>query len=239
MTIQDVVSKFSLVLDMANDISLKPNISSRKLANAIDKYGIATTRPDDILLLIDNTISGSGKQGMYITDDYLFAYSSISGRFSIKLDEIQSITPQVKKALAIPIIGITINEGYFISLPGLGQLLEDETSSTYALLLLTAFFVEALGCELLIDEDVEEEKSKPSRDISTRNEFTKERVTTMEYREPHLSNKSIRSCKKCGASFILTPFRERAGLSIMGNMALPGLGFFFGRKLKRYCPNCR
>jgi hypothetical protein len=105
--------------------------------------------------------------------------------------------------------------------------------------LLTAFFVEAFGCELLIDEDVEEEKSKPSRDISKRNEFTKERVTTMEYREPHLSNKSIRSCKKCGASFILTPFRERAGLSIMGNMALPGLGFFFGRKLKRYCPNCR
>ena len=50
---------------------------------------------------------------------------------------------------------------------------------------------------------------------------------------------SIRFCNRCGGPFILMPFRDRAKISIAGNIAFFGLGYYFGRKMKKYCPGCR
>ncbi len=44
--------------------------------------------------------------------------------------------------------GITINGGYFVSLPGMGQPVEHEAGSHPALLVLATFMVQAQGYEL-------------------------------------------------------------------------------------------
>ena len=51
-------------------------------------------------------------------------------------------------AWRVKLPGITINGGYFVSLPGMGQSIEHEAGSHPALLVLATFMVQALGCEL-------------------------------------------------------------------------------------------
>ena len=48
-----------------------------------------------------------------------------------------------------------------------------------------------------------------------------------------------RICKNCGLPFTPPSFGERAKFGILGNMALPGLGFFLKHKMKKYCHLCR
>ena len=238
MTTKDVVSNFSKVLEMAKDISVNPKISSKKLSNAIKKYGTSTTKPDEILLLIDNTITGSGKQGLFITENYLFAFTEISGKFSIKLNEVVTISPQVKKALGIPIIGIMVNNDYFISLPGLGEELKEGENSVIAILLLCLFLVEVCGCEL-VPEDEGGNTRLPNKEKKREKTTAREEVSLTEFPSRAKTKSNYRICKKCGLPFTPSSFGERAKFGILGNIVLPGLGFYFRHKMKKYCPFCR
>ena len=143
---------FSAIFELCTDASVTPNINGRKATKAIRKYGDSSLEPDDVLLLIDNTILRSAKQGMFITEDRLFAYSQISGKYSIGLSDIEAIKVEIRNPLRVKIPGITINGDYFVSLPGMGQAIEYESTRHPALLILATFMVQALGCKLITDE---------------------------------------------------------------------------------------
>jgi hypothetical protein len=109
------------VLAIVNDITIFPKINLRKASKAIRAYGDKYLRPDDLLMLVDNTIFRTAKQGMFLTNEKLFAFSSFSGKFSIPLSEIRTLKPEIKTALKIELYGFSLNENYFVSLPGLGK----------------------------------------------------------------------------------------------------------------------
>ena len=88
---------------------------------------------------------------MFITANRLFAYSEISGKYSIPLSDIGTIKLEIRSPLRVNIPGITVNDGYFVSLPGMGQSIEHEAGSHPALLVLATFMVQALGCELMAE----------------------------------------------------------------------------------------
>ena len=148
MQIRESIKRFGPIFELCTDVSVTPDIDHRKAAKAIAKYGDRALEPDDVLLLIDNTILRSAKQGMFITDDRLFAYSEISGKYSIPLADIETIKLEIRSPLRVKLPGITINGDYFVSLPGMGQVIEYETARHPALLVLATFMVQALGCEL-------------------------------------------------------------------------------------------
>lgn len=239
MEVRMWVSRFGAILDICKDVSIHPDIDSKKSMNAIKKYGNDQTCSEDVLLLIDNTVSGNAKQGMFITETHLFAFSRISGKYSIELSAISTIRPEVRKALAIPIVGMVINDEYFASLPGMGELLEDETGSQYAILTLSAFFIEALQCKILLNEDLQKENPEHLQGETRSEELKIKKMGGNEGTKSIFSNDSIRFCNRCGGPFILMPFRDRAKISIAGNIAFFGLGYYFGRKMKKYCPGCR
>ena len=137
------------VLRLIKDVTLCPKILPKKAKNAIKKYGDRSLQPDDVLLIIDNTIFRSAKQGMFLTEDTLYAFSEYSGKFSIKLAEIKTLEPKLERPLKIPLIGMTVNDKYFISLPGLNEMVEQGEDSVPAILLLAVFFSENLSCEII------------------------------------------------------------------------------------------
>ena len=148
MSIREAVRRFSPIFELCTDVSTPSDIDHRKAAKAIAKYGDSDLDTDDVLLLIDNTILRSAKQGMLITEDRLFAYSEISGKYSVPLADIETIKLEIRSPLRVKLPGITINGGYFVSLPGMGQSIEYETARHPAILVLATFMVQALGCEL-------------------------------------------------------------------------------------------
>jgi len=237
LTTKEIVSTYTKVLEMAKDISVNPNISVKKLSNSIKKYGTSTTKPEEILLLVDNTFTGSGKQGMFLTENYLFAFTKISGKFSIKLNEVITICPHIKKALGIPIIGITVNNDYFISLPGLGEELKEGDHSVLAILLLCLFLEEVCGCEIVSEDD--ENTMLPQKEENRINTTTDEANIFTDFPSRVKTKSKYRICKNCGLPFTPPSFGERAKFGILGNMALPGLGFFLKHKMKKYCHLCR
>ena len=148
VSVLETVHMFSPIFEFCTDVSVTPSINSRKVTKAIRKYGDSSLGPDDVLLLIDNTILRSAKQGMFITEDRLFAYSEISGKYSVPLANIETIKLEIRSPLRVKLPGITVNGDYFVSLPGMGQSIEHEAGSHPALLVLATFMVQALGCEL-------------------------------------------------------------------------------------------
>tara|TARA_B100001013_G_scaffold228048_2_gene139796 strand:- start:911 stop:1534 length:624 start_codon:yes stop_codon:yes gene_type:complete len=163
VSVLEIVHMFSPIFELCKDTSVTPKINSRNAAKAIRKYGDSHLEPDDVLLLIDNTIFRSAKQGIFITEDRLFAYSEISGKYSIELSDIETIKIEIRSPLKVKIPGITVNGEYFISLPGMGEILEYQTESYPALLVLATFMVEAFGCKLTADERESKVATKSKR----------------------------------------------------------------------------
>lgn len=120
MLTRETIQQYT-VLSLVDDVTIFPKISKKKARNAIKSYANNLIKRNDLLLLIDNTILRSGKQGMFITKEELFAFSSYSGKFNISLSDIKTLRPEVKSILRVPVCGIYVNEDYFISLPGLGK----------------------------------------------------------------------------------------------------------------------
>ena len=137
------------VLNLIGDISIHPKIDNKKTRKAIKSYTNKSLNHEDVLLLVDNTLFRSAKQGMLLTNTHLYAFSNYSGKYSIKLEDIVSLKPELKTHLKIPLVGIVVNEEYFVSLPGLNQLISDEQTSQSALIVFLGVLISVLGCKII------------------------------------------------------------------------------------------
>tara|TARA_A100001037_G_scaffold211790_1_gene189854 strand:- start:2323 stop:2859 length:537 start_codon:yes stop_codon:yes gene_type:complete len=166
MSLYDFILKYQKPLSLIKDITIMPEISSRKVRNAIKSYvPERDIKQEPVLLLIDNTLLRSGKQGMLITPRMMYSFSNISGKFSIRLEEIESVSPQVRRVFGNRQLGIVLNEEVFLSLPGMAEdshiirdyveeeaiLVGDELSP--AIIYFSIFLHKALNCKLLLEKE--------------------------------------------------------------------------------------
>jgi hypothetical protein len=140
------IKMFGPVLIENGDVSLAPNIPKRKLRNAMRTYGRPHATPESTLLLVDNTLLRSAKDGLIITSTHLLGRSGPGGVVSVPLVDIVSVIPDLRSLAGFPIPGIIINSEHFIALPGMVRKLDSvEYLAIYALV---AMLIQALGLEL-------------------------------------------------------------------------------------------
>lgn len=72
-----------------------PNIPSKKLQNAINKYA-SEIAPKDVLILLDETVLGSAKEGLLVTEDVIYCKSIGQKIKAVKLKDIAEISHQSK-----------------------------------------------------------------------------------------------------------------------------------------------
>ena len=166
MPLNDVMNEFRSKLKLIRDISIKPEIKAKKIKKALRKYcSEEKLESEEVLMLVDNTLLRSAKQGMIITSEMLYSFSEISGKFSIRLNDINSVSPQVRKVLGNAQLGIVINDKFFISLPGMtensnfirdyieweGVFFRQELTS--AIVYFSIFLHKILGCKLILEKE--------------------------------------------------------------------------------------
>jgi hypothetical protein len=137
------------VLGRIKDITIFPKINVKKAKKAIKCYGNAEIYPNAVILLIDNTILRSAKQGMFIAGNKLYAYSAFSGKFSIPLIEIKTLHPEIKNRFKIPLFGFTINDYYFVSLPGLNEVISEDDIQKTGLEILLLVLSSIITCDII------------------------------------------------------------------------------------------
>jgi hypothetical protein len=108
-----------IVLLENDDVTITPNISPRKLKNAIRSYGANLATANNVRLLIDNTVLRSGKEGLMLTGTHVLCKTGPSGKLSIALNEVHSVEIDTLSIGPVPIFGIRVNDEHFIALPGL------------------------------------------------------------------------------------------------------------------------
>lgn len=88
--ISDHIEEFRDAYDYGGEFYFYPDISDKKLKNAIDAYGRrAKVNSNDVLYLYDSTILGSGTDGLLLTHE-AFVSGNSSGSYSIvKLTDIE------------------------------------------------------------------------------------------------------------------------------------------------------
>jgi len=80
-------------------IFTKPNIPSKKLKNAL---GYASgVNPNDVLILIDDTVFGGAKDGMLVTRDALYCHEIMTPMRKICLGDIKEIGMAVKSQILV------------------------------------------------------------------------------------------------------------------------------------------
>ena len=95
----------SLLLDMVlaldstnsllkqNKVYIHPNIPMQKLQNAIDSYA-KNVEPDDVMILLDDTLFGGAKDGLILTNDTIYFKPNLEKKYFLKLKNIESISTQ-------------------------------------------------------------------------------------------------------------------------------------------------
>lgn len=91
MTLADYLGHTSLGLTQTGAAYFAPAIPSDKLHNAIGAYA-PTVAPHDVVVLVDETFWGSGKEGLLITNDHVYLSPKLSATRKIALDAVQSIS---------------------------------------------------------------------------------------------------------------------------------------------------
>lgn len=81
--------ELNLFIGVAN-IHTSPNIPRDKLNNAINSYAFGVNA-DDVLVLVDETLLGSGKEGMLITNKHIYIKETFESPKQYKLENIESI----------------------------------------------------------------------------------------------------------------------------------------------------
>lgn len=89
------VPEFSLL-----SVYSKPNIPRPKLVNAIKSYGKSFVKPDDILILVDDTVFGSAKEGFFLTKTHFFG-NGISGAIDSNIGDVYTIDATINPRLCI------------------------------------------------------------------------------------------------------------------------------------------
>lgn len=73
-------------------IYIYPNIPYKKIRNAINSYGYSNINHEQIIILVDDTLFGSAKNGIFITDDSIYIKNSFSNPIVIQLNDIKNIS---------------------------------------------------------------------------------------------------------------------------------------------------
>lgn len=84
------ISKNSYIAESDSKIFFSGSIPDKKLTNAINSYGFQS-KTKDVILLIDDTVFGSAKDGLMITDHHICAKEAFESPWQISLDTISSI----------------------------------------------------------------------------------------------------------------------------------------------------
>jgi len=166
MPLENRIDEYRSKLKSIRDISIKPEIKAKKIKKAIRKYcSEERIEVEEVLMLVDNTLLRSGKQGMIITSEMLYSFSEISGKYSIRLNDIYSVSPQVRKALGNAQLGIVVNDKFFISLPGMTEnsnFIRDyiewegvffRQELTPAIVYFSIFLHKILDCKLILEKE--------------------------------------------------------------------------------------
>jgi ribosomal protein L40E len=77
-----------------NRVFIDPDIPTKKLVNARSKY---ITRDEPIIVLVDDTLFGSAKDGLAISENYVYAKGTLGDIKSVKLSSIRSVSSQSNK----------------------------------------------------------------------------------------------------------------------------------------------
>lgn len=77
-----------------NRVFVTPDIPTKKLVNARGKY---ITRDEPIVVLIDDTLFGSAKDGLAISENYVYAKGTLGDIKSVKISSIRSVSSQSNK----------------------------------------------------------------------------------------------------------------------------------------------
>ena len=75
-------------------VFIAPDIPTKKLVNAQSRY---ITRDEPIAVLIDDTLFGSAKDGLAISENYIYAKGVLAEIKSVKISSIRSVSSQSNK----------------------------------------------------------------------------------------------------------------------------------------------
>lgn len=70
----------------------RPNIPRKKLEGAISSYAPGVS-PDDVLILLDDTVFGGAKEGLLITNDAIYCKQKFEDRRFMKFSDITTLEP--------------------------------------------------------------------------------------------------------------------------------------------------
>lgn len=98
MTLATYLGHTSLGLTQTDAAYFAPGIPSDKLHNAIGAYAPAVAA-QDVVVLVDETFWGSGKEGLLITKDHIYLSPKLSAARKIALDAVQSISGEGRQLL--------------------------------------------------------------------------------------------------------------------------------------------
>lgn len=72
-------------------VFIKPNIPPKKLEKAIASFGGSEVKMDDVLILLDDTLFGSAKDGVILTKDTIFLKPNMQKKNHVILSNINTI----------------------------------------------------------------------------------------------------------------------------------------------------
>jgi len=161
-------------------ILASPDIPHKKLANARKGF---ITRADEVFLLVDDTVFGSGKDGLAITEKYIYAKQLFEIPKSIKISSIRSLEYESKRVN----LDIYINNNLFLTLSSL-----ERQDHDYLMAILQA------AKEAATEGSLEPNQNEESPDI-----VEKDEVPTLSCDECNVElPPNAKFCLECGAKVL-------------------------------------
>ena len=89
----EMISSLDGISDIVKQdyVYIHPNIPLKKLNNAIESYANSDIKPEDVMILLDDSVFGSAKDGVLLTKDFIFAKLSSNKPVFFKIDNIKTI----------------------------------------------------------------------------------------------------------------------------------------------------
>lgn len=109
MSVKQSILKFAGRVNR-HGVYLTPNIPIKKLNAARSQFIFSS---DEVIVLYDDTVFGSGKDGIAITEEYIYAKQLWEAPRSVKISDIYSISSQQK---VLNNLDIYINDGHFTTI---------------------------------------------------------------------------------------------------------------------------